>query len=140
MREYTCARSTKCWCLKLFLTLIDVACVNAVVLWMLKYPNWQQKENHPRPLYLLSLGDEMARPHKRRRAGSGNVNRCTCKTMRAMGVACKQPAPATTVKKDGRRRRGRCSVCPTARTEEQIGVVASAQNGCARTSVSRQFQ
>jgi hypothetical protein len=52
-------------------------------------------------LYLLSLGDEMARPHKRRRAGIGNVNRCTCKAMRAMGVACKRPASPATVKKDG---------------------------------------
>jgi hypothetical protein len=120
--------------------LIDVACVNAVVLWMLKFANWQQKKNHPRLLYLLSLGDEVARPHKRRRADSGNINRHTCKAIRAMGVNCKQPASPTTVKKDRRRQRGRCSVCPTARTEEQTGIVASAQNGCARTSVSRQFK
>jgi len=60
--------------------------------------------------------------------------------MSAMGVACKQPASPTTVKKDGRRQCGRCSVSPTARTEEQSGIVASAQNGCARTSVSRQFK
>jgi hypothetical protein len=89
--------------LKLFLTLIDVACVNEVVLWMLKYPNWQQKENHPRPLYLLSLGDEMARPHKRRRADSGNVNRRTCKTMGAMGVACKQPASPANCEERGKK-------------------------------------
>jgi hypothetical protein len=30
--------------LKLFLALIDVACVNTVLLWMLKYTYWQQKE------------------------------------------------------------------------------------------------
>ena len=32
--------------LKLFLSLTDVACVNASVLWILKYPNWQQKKNN----------------------------------------------------------------------------------------------
>jgi hypothetical protein len=46
VRECTCMRSTRCWCLKLFCSLIDVTCVNAFVLWMLKYPNWQQKKNN----------------------------------------------------------------------------------------------
>ena len=44
VREYTCTRSTRRWPLKLFLNLIDVAAVNAFVLWMLEYPNWQQKK------------------------------------------------------------------------------------------------
>jgi hypothetical protein len=35
VREYTCKKSTRRWPLKLFLKLIDVACVNAFVLWML---------------------------------------------------------------------------------------------------------
>ena len=38
--EYTCMRSTWRWPLKLFLILTDAACVNASVLWMLKYPDW----------------------------------------------------------------------------------------------------
>jgi len=33
--EYTCTRSTRHWPLKLFLNLIDVAWVNAFVLWMM---------------------------------------------------------------------------------------------------------
>ena len=37
-------------------------------------------------------------PHIRRRADSGNVKRHTPRAMRAMGVACKQPASPTTVK------------------------------------------
>jgi hypothetical protein len=40
VEEYTCTRSTSRWPLTRFLTLIVVACVNAFVLWMLKYPNW----------------------------------------------------------------------------------------------------
>jgi len=71
-------------------------------------------------LYLLSLGEEMARPDKRRRAHSGNVNRRTCKAMRAMGVTCKQPASPATMKKDGRRLRVRCSVCPTAKQKKRL--------------------
>jgi hypothetical protein len=46
VRECTCMRSTRCLCLELFCSLINVAGVNAFVLWMLKYPNWQQKKNN----------------------------------------------------------------------------------------------
>ena len=49
-----------------------------------------------------------------RRTDSGNVDSHTRRAMRAMGVACKQPASATAVKKGGGRWRGRCSICPTA--------------------------
>ena len=39
VRESTCIGSTMIWTLKLFFSLIAVACVNAFTLWMLKYPN-----------------------------------------------------------------------------------------------------
>jgi len=59
VRAPTCMSSTKRRSLKLFFSLIAVACVNAFVLWMLKYPNRQQKKNNRTHLYLLSLGEEM---------------------------------------------------------------------------------
>ena len=114
VRECACTRSTRHWPLKLFLTLIDVACVNAFVPWMLKYPNWQQKNNQ-RCLYLLSVEVEMVTPHLRRRTDSGNINGHTCRTVRVMGVTCKQTATPTAVKKSGGQWRGRCSVCPSAK-------------------------
>ena len=72
--EYTCMRSMRCWQLKLF-NLIDVVSANVFVLWMLKYPNWQQRKNNRRRLCLISLGEEMVTPHTRRRADSGHVDR-----------------------------------------------------------------
>ena len=45
VREYICTRSKRCWPLKLF-NLIDVVSANVFVLWMLTYPNWQQKKNN----------------------------------------------------------------------------------------------
>jgi hypothetical protein len=56
VREYNSTKSARHWPLKLFLNLIDVACVITYVLWMLKYPKMQQKKNNRRKLYLLSLG------------------------------------------------------------------------------------
>jgi len=82
---------------------------------MMTYPNSQQKKNNPRCLYLLSLGEEMVKPHIRRWADSESINRYIRRATRAMGVACKQPASITNVKKDGGRQHGWCSICRTAK-------------------------
>jgi hypothetical protein len=99
--------------LKLFLKLIEVACENAFVLWMLKYPNWHQRRIIE-DVYICFLCEEMVTPHVRR-ADSGYVDRHIRRATRAMSVACKQPASPTTVKKGGGRRCGRCCNCPTAK-------------------------
>jgi hypothetical protein len=43
VRAPTSVSWTKHGSLKLFFRLTDVTCINAFVLWMLKYPSWQQK-------------------------------------------------------------------------------------------------
>jgi len=93
--ERTCMRSTRHWLLKLFCSFIDVACVNAFVLWMLKYPNGQQKKNHWIRLYLYLL---------------------TYGAMRAIGVPFQRAVSPSTVKKSGEGQLGRCcSICPAAK-------------------------
>jgi hypothetical protein len=87
VRECTCTSSTWPWHLKLFLTFIDVVCVNAYVLWMLKYTNWQEMKNHLRHLYQLSLGEIMVSSHIRKWADSGNID--MLRAMRARDVRCK---------------------------------------------------
>ena len=51
VKEYVFTRSTRCWPLKLFLNLIAVACLNAFVPWMLKYPNWPQNKKPKMPVF-----------------------------------------------------------------------------------------
>jgi len=112
LRECTCTRLKLPWHFKLLLSFIDVVCVNACVLWMLKYPNWQERKNHRRHLYLLPLGEIMVRSHIRKRADSGNID--ILRATRARDVRYKQPSSPTTVKKCGGRRLVGCSNCPTA--------------------------
>jgi hypothetical protein len=80
--ERTCTRSTRRWRLKLFRSFIDVACVNTFALWMLKYPNGQQKKNQWTCLYLYPL---------------------TCRATREIGVPFQKAASPTTVKVSGGR-------------------------------------
>jgi hypothetical protein len=120
-REYTCMRSIRHWPLQVFFNLIDAASINEFVLGTLKYPNWRQKKNNQRHLYLSSLGEEMVTPHIRRRTDSENVNRHTRRAMSGIGVACKQPASSATVQTGGGRQRGRCSICTTATDRKTDG-------------------
>ena len=103
------------WPLKVFVSLISAACVNAFVLCALRYPNWQQEKSNRRHLYLLSVGEERVRPHIGKRAYNVNVDRHTRRAIAAMGVTCKQPGTTTTVKKGAGRRRGRCPICTAAK-------------------------
>jgi len=61
------------------------------------------------------LGEAMVTPYIRRRGDSENVNRYTRRATMPMGVPCKQPASVMDMKKDGGRRNGWCSICPTAK-------------------------
>jgi len=59
------------------------------------------------------------RPHIRWKADSGNVNICTCRTLRTVGVPCKQAASTATVNKGGGRWLGRRSVCPVTKDRKR---------------------
>ena len=81
----------------------------------------------------------MAAPHIRRRVDSGNIDKLIQRAVRVMGVACKQPASPTAVKRGGGRRRGRCSICPTAkdrRTDWKCGQCSEwvCKNRCIKTT------
>jgi hypothetical protein len=80
VREHICTRSTRRWHVKLFLSLMVVACVNA------ELSPGQQKKYNRRCLYLISLGEEMVKPDIRKRVDSGNFDRHTRRAMRVMVV------------------------------------------------------
>jgi len=76
----------------------------------------------------------MVKPLTRRRADSGLINRHTCWAMTVMGF----PHKHLRRKMEEDNVEGVLSV-QKPRTEEQTGNVTSAQNGCTRTTLSRQF-
>lgn len=54
--EYTCQRQTRRWPYALFMNLIDIAAVNAFVLWIHLHPEWNKSYRERRRLFLLELG------------------------------------------------------------------------------------
>jgi hypothetical protein len=105
------------------------------MIWSAENPN----TFHKRTLHSLEIWVwcEILRPHIRRRADSGNFSKYNCSAMRA-GVSwqiTRSPPPKKSWKWCGR-----CYICPTAKDRKQIRNVGLALNGCAGTTLSRQFK
>jgi hypothetical protein len=48
VREYSCARRTSRWPLRLFMNMLDIGALNAFIIWMLKNKDWNQSKPHRR--------------------------------------------------------------------------------------------
>jgi len=72
VREYSCARRTSRWPLRLFMNMLDIGALNAFIIWMLKNKNWNQSKRNRRYRFLLELGKELTNPNILRRASNPN--------------------------------------------------------------------
>ncbi|CAF1099302.1 unnamed protein product [Rotaria sp. Silwood1] len=52
----TVKRGTKRWPVCIFYGMIDIAAINALIVWKVKNPQWNQNTNHKRRLFLEELG------------------------------------------------------------------------------------
>jgi hypothetical protein len=53
-REYMTCRGTRWWPVRLFCNMLDVSCMNAFVLWLLKHPEWKINVCHHRRHFCLN--------------------------------------------------------------------------------------
>lgn len=58
---YTCSRTTRRWPLRMFMDLVDIAALNAYIIWTSKYPNWKINDRSRRQLFIRELGVELIR-------------------------------------------------------------------------------
>jgi hypothetical protein len=72
VREYSCARHTSRWPLRLFMNMLDIAALNAFIIWMLKNKDWNQSKPNRRYRFLFELGKELTNPNILRRASNPN--------------------------------------------------------------------
>ncbi|KRZ66478.1 hypothetical protein T10_4923 [Trichinella papuae] len=82
VRKYSCCRNTKRWPLLLFMNMLYAATVNALVIFMTKFPTFYGNKNQRRHLFFKDFGMQLVRPFIECRASGNfsgiqkNIQRC----------------------------------------------------------------
>lgn len=77
-REYSCVRATKRWPLRIFFEIIDMAALNAFIIFSQKFPDWCRDKGRRRK-FLQTLCQELALPNvKNRERNCRGMSRQTC--------------------------------------------------------------
>ncbi|KRZ19449.1 hypothetical protein T11_16230, partial [Trichinella zimbabwensis] len=112
VREYSCCRNTKRWPLLLFMNMLDVAAVNAFVVFVTKFSSFYGNKNHRKRLFLKDLGMRLVRPNIECRTSENfsgmqkNIQRCILMVLGEDHVL-----KNTRNEETSSRKRGRCALC-----------------------------
>lgn len=68
--EYSCVRSTRRWPFRIFMEILDMAALNAYILWTLKYPEWKRNNRSNRKIFIRELSLDLAKPNIIKRKNS----------------------------------------------------------------------
>lgn len=110
IREYSCTRRTARWPYRLFMNMIDIGASNAFILYIEKNPDWKKNNFSRRRLFLLQLGDDLARSHMEKRSRYQNQRSHVKSALRDCGMIVEDqhiPQPVAPARK-----RARCYMCP----------------------------
>ena len=110
VRYYSCRIKTRRWPLVLFMNCIDIAAVNAFVIWLTKNPMWNTKKTHKRRLFLQELGLQLIRPHVEQRAKQSSL-RSHVKIALASVLGHPVHTAVDDVRSSTGTTRGRCFLC-----------------------------
>lgn len=72
-RNMTVSRRSRVWTKKIFMELIDIACLNAFIVFTHVYADWRKTSNERRSLFLQSLAEELTVPYMRDRLETGHL-------------------------------------------------------------------
>ncbi|XP_077300037.1 uncharacterized protein LOC143920894 isoform X2 [Arctopsyche grandis] len=61
--RYCCAKATKRWPFRVFMELLDMAALNAYLLWINRYPNWKIGSADRQKLFIKELCLELVKPN-----------------------------------------------------------------------------
>lgn len=112
IREYSCSRKTVRWPFRLFMNVIDIAALNAYVLYIEKNPDWQKNSKSRRRLFLLKLGDELTRNNMENRARTPIQKSYVKLALQDCGIMTVANEPGNILQQVQTKKRGRCCFCP----------------------------
>ncbi|KAK9692503.1 Transposase IS4 [Popillia japonica] len=113
VKEYSCARRTLRWLFRLFMNILDIAALNAHIIFREKNPQWQLSKKSRRKLFLLTLGRQLEEPNMKDRL----PNAKTIPHLQRALVACGIQIPTKEQphsELETRFKRGRCILCSRA--------------------------
>ena len=74
LKNYTCARGTRRWPMRLFFFIVDAGLLNGSVIWFLTNPNYHSRDKTKRRSFLLDVSNAMIRPMIEYRARNANIS------------------------------------------------------------------
>lgn len=111
-REYSCTRATRRWPFRLFMELIDIAALNAYIIWIKKNPDWRKNDKGKRKIFLDELGAQLVEENIIFRSGNIHLQKPVRESIeiffKARNINLTEPGPSdpSPVK------RLRCVECP----------------------------
>lgn len=119
IREYSCGRRTERWPFRIFMNMVDIAAMNAFIIFIQKNPEWNLSNSSRRKKFLLDLGKKLAEPNMRKRLqNEAKTIPSLRRALSACGVADEiEKNCENFIKRDGKKR-GRCFLCPRNRDKK----------------------
>ena len=111
---YNCSRITKRWPLVVFYNMINIAAINALVLWQQLNPGWKRGVSNKRHTFIHDLIQALVEPQLQMRlANSVGLQNNTRLAMRYLGHEVAYNLPPQEERLQGNvRPQGRCHLCP----------------------------
>lgn len=114
------------WPLAYFYNCLNIAGINAQVIFLAKYPDWEAKHSHRRRIFLENLGLQLLRPWLEKRVQVNGLPRATLAALKACGVEKK------TADEDEEpvRKRKRCHICPSSLDRKTVDRCSLCKEPC----------
>lgn len=109
-KEYSCVRRTQRWPFRLFLEVLDMATLNAFLLFKLKFPEWERTNRSSRRIFIEELTIELATPNVKRRQELSKNYHVTHQYISHLFESTVEEEPPTTSSQQGGDS-GRCKFC-----------------------------
>ena len=106
IRTYSCKRQTKRWPVVMWYNLLDVAALNAFLIFSTQNPEFEVGKTHKRRLFLRNLAKELVIPQMRRRLRVTTnlrstvlvaMERCGVRREENIGTVCETPVTSENV-------------------------------------------
>lgn len=108
---YSCNRQTRKYPTKLFTNMLNVACWNSFVIWIMNNQEWNRGNLAKRRLFLKDLAENLMMPHIRRRSLQPRLLASVRTAMDLCGVKTHQAVDQLPTAPGNPTDRGRCHMC-----------------------------